>query len=161
MKAAPHKVVTIAYTLSDDAGEVLESSEGDEPLSYIHGAGNIVPGLERALEGKAAGESVHVVVPPDEAYGPRDPALVQTIPVRQIQTDDRTRIKVGGRYKAWLPAGAAKVEVTAIDGDQVSVDGNHPLAGQTLRFDVQVLSVRDATPQELAHGHVHGPGGHH
>jgi FKBP-type peptidyl-prolyl cis-trans isomerase SlyD len=161
MKAAPHKVVTITYTLRDDAGQVLESSEGDEPLSYIHGAGNIVPGLERALEGKAAGESVRVVVTPDEAYGPRDPSLAQTIPIRQIQIDDRSRIKVGGRYRAWLPEGAAKVEVTAIDGDQVSVDGNHPLAGQTLRFEVEVVAVRDATPQELAHGHVHGPGGHH
>lgn len=161
MKATAQKVVTIAYTLTDDGGTTLESSIGGTPLNYIHGVGNIIPGLERALEGKTIGERVRVTIGPDDAYGPRDPSLVQTIPMRQIQVDDKREIKVGGRYKAWLGSGACKVEVTAIDGDQISVDGNHPLAGQTLHFDVEVLAVRDATAEELAHGHVHSPGDHH
>ncbi len=161
MRAASQKVVTLAYMVKDDAGQVLESSDQGELLNYIHGSGNIVPGLERALEGKIVGDKVSVAVAPEEAYGPRDPELVQTIPTRQVQIDDKTKIKVGGRYKAWLSSGSFKVEVTAIAGDQVTVDGNHPLAGQTLHFDVQVLAIRDATPEELTHGHVHSAGDPH
>ncbi len=161
MQIRAQTVVSIAYTLKDDAGEVLDSSEDRDPLAYIHGAGNIVPGLEKALEGKSAGDKLSVKLSPEEAYGPRDPALVATIPKRQLQVDDRSKVVVGGRYRAWLAGGAQLVQVTAIDGDQVSVDGNHPLAGMSLHFEVEVAEVRKATAQELTHGHVHGPGGHH
>jgi FKBP-type peptidyl-prolyl cis-trans isomerase SlyD len=154
-------VVTIGYTLKDDAGLVLDSSEGGDPLTYLQGGGNIVPGLERALEGKGAGDRLSVTLSPDDGYGARDESLKTTIPARQLQVQDRSQVKVGERYRAWLADGAHVVLVTAIDGDQVSVDGNHPLAGMALHFDVTVVEVRKATAQELSHGHVHGPGGHH
>ncbi|HEX3693933.1 MAG TPA: peptidylprolyl isomerase [Polyangia bacterium] len=161
MKISAKKAVTIGYTVKDDAGEILDTSMGTDPLTYLHGLGNIVPGLERALEGKSAGDNVAVSLPPADGYGARDESLRQTIPLRQLQVDDKRKVKVGGRYRAWLAGGAHVVEVTAIDGDQVTVDGNHPLAGMTLHFTVDVVEVRNATADELAHGHVHGPGGHH
>lgn len=161
MKIGAKKAVTIAYTLKDEAGEVLDTSQGGDPLTYLQGEGNIVPGLERALEGKTTGDNVKVALAPDDAYGKRDEALKQTIPARQLQVEDKRKVKVGGRYRAWLDGGAHTVEVIAVDGSQVTVDGNHPLAGMTLHFEVDVVEVRDATAEELAHGHVHGPGGHH
>ena len=161
MQIRAQSVVTIGYTLKNDAGEVLDSSDGADPLTYLQGGGNIVPGLERALEGKGAGDKLSVVLAPEDAYGARDESLKTTIPVRQVQVQDRSQIKVGERYRAWLADGARVVMVTAIDGSQVSVDGNHPLAGMTLHFEVYVVEVRKATAQELSHGHVHGPGGHH
>jgi FKBP-type peptidyl-prolyl cis-trans isomerase SlyD len=161
MQIKAKAAVTIAYTLTDEAGQVLDTSQGDEPLTYLQGRGNIVAGLERALEGKAVGDSVKVSLAPEEAYGTRNEALAQTIPIRQIQVDDKRQVKVGGRYRAWIEGGPHTVMVKAIDKDQVSVDGNHPLAGMTLTFAVEVLAVRAATAEEMAHGHVHGPGGHH
>ena len=161
MKIAAKAAVTIAYTLTDEAGQVLETSKGGDPLTYLQGRGNIVPGLEKALEGKSAGDSVKVSLPPEDAYGTRDEALAQTIPIRQIQVDDKRQIKVGGRYRAWIEGGPHTVLVKAIEKVQVAVDGNHPLAGRTLHFAIDVLEVRAATAEELAHGHVHGPGGHH
>ncbi|HEY2899685.1 MAG TPA: peptidylprolyl isomerase [Polyangia bacterium] len=161
MKISAKKAVTIGYTVKDDAGEILDTSMGTDPLTYLQGLGNIVPGLERALEGKTAGDNVVVSLAPADAYGTRDESLQQTIPLRQLQVDDKRKVKVGGRYRAWLDGGAHVVEVIAINGDQVTVDGNHPLAGKTLHFTVDVVEVRNATADELAHGHVHGPGGHH
>jgi len=161
MKIGAQAAVTIAYTLTEEDGQVLETSQGGEPLTYLQGQGNIVPGLERALEGKSVGDSVKVSLAPEDAYGTRNEALAQTIPLRQVQVDDKRKIKVGGRYRAWIEGGPHTVLVKAIEKDQVSVDGNHPLAGRTLHFAVDVLAVRSATSEELAHGHVHGPGGHH
>lgn len=161
MQIGSKKAVTIAYTLKDDAGEVLDTSEGQEPLIYLHGTGNIVPGLEKALEGKTTGDKISVTLPPADAYGERDEKLVRNIPMRRLQVDDKAKVKVGGRYRAWMEDGGRVVHVTALKGDYVGVDANHPLAGKTLHFDVEVVGVRDATDDELAHGHVHGPGGHH
>jgi FKBP-type peptidyl-prolyl cis-trans isomerase SlyD len=154
----PKTVVTIEYTLKDDAGEILDKSEGRGPLTYLHGAGNLVPGLEKALEGKAAGDSVEVSVAPAEGYGERTDKLIRKIPLRKIQDP---RPQPGKRYRAQVDDGLRIVLVTALSGDYASVDANHPLAGMTLHFAVKIVEVREATAEELSHGHVHGKGGHH
>ncbi len=158
MQIAANKAVTINYTLKDDAGEVLDSSEGREPLVYLHGTGSIVPGLEAALEGKGAGDKVVVTLTPDQGYGPRDEKAVRNVPRRKLPEG---KVEVGTRFRIQTEDGYVIGTVLALKGDYASVDTNHPLAGQTLHFDVSVVEVRDATEDELKHGHVHGPGGHH
>jgi FKBP-type peptidyl-prolyl cis-trans isomerase SlyD len=158
MLVARDTVVTIHYTLKNDAGEVLDSSADGEPLAYLHGGGNIIAGLEEALEGKAAGDHVAVAVPAEKAYGPRDQALVQQVPRRAFQGTD---VRAGMRFTAQTEHGPRQVVVTRVVGDMVTVDGNHPLAGQALNFNVEITDVRAASTEELQHGHVHGPGGHH
>jgi FKBP-type peptidyl-prolyl cis-trans isomerase SlyD len=152
-------VVLIHYTLKDDDGKVLDSSDGGEPLAYIQGHGNLVPGLEKALEGKQDGDAVAVTLSPDEGYGTRNEALVQRVPKRSLQGSGE--IRKGMQFRAQTDEGLRVFIVTAVVGDMVSLDGNHPLADQTLHFDVEVVSVRAATAEELEHGHVHGAGGHH
>jgi FKBP-type peptidyl-prolyl cis-trans isomerase SlyD len=158
MKVEPNKVVSIDYTLKDDSGNVVDTSEGSEPLSYLHGASNIIPGLENALDGKGVGEEVSVRVAPEEAYGARDDAKKQTVPKNMFGEEE---IRVGAQYHAAGPDGQ-HLTVTVVDvaDDEVTVDANHPLAGYHLNFDVKVVDVREATKEELDHGHVHGPGGH-
>jgi FKBP-type peptidyl-prolyl cis-trans isomerase SlyD len=158
MQVARDAVVLIHYTLKNDGGEVLDSSEGSEPLAYLHGGGNIISGLEEALEGKVAGDHVSVSIPPEKGYGVHDQALIQRVPRRAFQGGS---IQPGMRFTAQTEHGPRQVVVTQVAGDMVTVDGNHPLAGQSLHFDVDVTEVRLATEEELAHGHVHGPGGHH
>lgn len=158
MQIGKEKVVTIDYTLTDDQGEILDTSQGQEPLTYMHGAGSIIPGLEAALEGKAAGDKLQVKVAPADGYGERDEELVQAIPRNRFPGGD---ISVGMRFHAQGSAGSQAVTVVAVDDRNVTVDANHPLAGVTLSFDVQVREVRQATEDELKHGHVHGKGGHH
>jgi FKBP-type peptidyl-prolyl cis-trans isomerase SlyD len=155
MPIATNDVVTIHYTLKDDTDKVIDSSSGGEPLAYLHGHGNIVPGLERELAGKSVGERLTVRVPAAEGYGEYDRALVQKVPRRALK--GIANLKVGMR----LQAGHQAVTVTHIAGDMVTLDGNHPLAGQNLHFHVEITAVRPATEEELAHGHVHGSGGHH
>lgn len=157
MEIAAQKVVSIGYTLKDDAGETIDTSVGGEPLVYIHGAGNLVPGLEKALEGKVSGDHVSVVVSPAEGYGVRDESLIRKIPLRKLPD----KVKPGARVRAQSDAGPVILLVTAIQGDYATVDPNHPLASKTLHFEVDVVSVRDATQEELEHGHAHGPEGHH
>ncbi len=159
MVVAHNKVVQIHYTLTNDAGAVLDSSSAGEPLAYLHGNGNLIPGLEKALEGKGAGEKLSVKVSAEEGYGVRDPALVQDVPRRAFQGIDN--ISVGMQFQADSNQGPRMVTVTRIVGDMVTVDGNHPLAGEDLNFAVEIAEVRDASEEELAHGHVHGAGGHH
>jgi FKBP-type peptidyl-prolyl cis-trans isomerase SlyD len=151
---AAQKVVSIEYTLSSESGETLDSSVGRDPLVYLHGAGNIVPGLEKALEGKSAGDVIEVAVPPEEGYGVRDDRLVRNMPMRKLP---KGKVHVGQRLRAET---GHVLTVTAIKGDYAMVDANHPLASRTLHFKVKVIEVRDATAQELEHGHVHGPHGH-
>jgi len=153
------RVVVIHYTLKDDKGTVIDSSAGGEPLAYIQGHGNLVAGLEKALEGKQDGSSVTVSVPPAEGYGIRDEALMQRVPKRSLQGSGE--IKKGMQFQARTDDGMRLFTVTAVVGDMVTLDGNHPLADQTLNFAVDVVSVREATSEELEHGHVHGAGGHH
>jgi FKBP-type peptidyl-prolyl cis-trans isomerase SlyD len=155
MPIAQNDVVTIHYTLKDDADKVLDSSSGGEPLAYLHGHENIIPGLESELAGKSAGDRLTVRVPAADGYGEYDRALVQKVPRRALK--GISDLRVGLR----LQAGHQAVTVTHIAGDMVTLDGNHPLAGQTLNFDVEITAVRPATEEELAHGHVHGDGGHH
>jgi FKBP-type peptidyl-prolyl cis-trans isomerase SlyD len=153
------RVVTIHYTLKDDGGAVLDSSAGGEPLAYIQGHGNLVPGLEKALEGKQDGQTVAVSLAPADGYGKRDEALVQRVPKRTLQGSGE--IKKGMQFQARTDDGMRLFTVTAVIGDMITLDGNHPLADQTLHFNVEVVSVREATGEELEHGHVHGSGGHH
>lgn len=159
MQIADRCVASFNYTLTNDAGEVLDTSNGREPLAYLHGAGNIVPGLEKAMEGKSAGETFKVDVAPEEGYGERHDALVQVVPRDAFQGVDD--IQPGMQFQAQSNQGVMSVTVTKIEDGQVTVDGNHPLAGETLHFDIEVTEVREATAEELEHGHAHGAGGAH
>jgi FKBP-type peptidyl-prolyl cis-trans isomerase SlyD len=153
------RVVTIHYTLKDDSGTVLDSSSGGEPLAYIQGHGNLISGLEKALEGKQGGYSAKVSLAPADGYGVRDEALVQRVPRRSLQ--NAGEIRKGMQFQGRTDGGMRMFTVMAVVGDMVTLDGNHPLADKTLHFDVQVIDVREATAEEMEHGHVHGPGGHH
>lgn len=157
MQATKDKVVTIHYTLTGEDGEVIDSSAGGDPLAYLHGAGNIVTGLESALEGKAAGDKVEVTVAPEDGYGEVDPALRGEIPVERFGDTDP---EVGMRFRAETPDGMVVLEVTEVGEEIVQVDGNHPLAGEVLHFAVEIVEIREATAEELAHGHAHGIHGH-
>jgi FKBP-type peptidyl-prolyl cis-trans isomerase SlyD len=158
MQIAPRTAVTIDYTLKDDSGEVLDSSEGKKPLTYLHGLGNLVPGLEKALEGKGAGESLEVSLTPEEGYGHHDDKLVRKLPLRKLADKNP---QPGRRTRAQFDDGLRFALVTSVSGDYATVDGNHPLAGKTLHFAVKIVAVREATKDELEHGHVHDGDGHH
>jgi len=160
MQISKDLVASIHYTLKNADGEVLDTSEGQEPLHYVHGANNIVPGLEQELEGKTTGENLAVVVAPADGYGEYNPELIQELPKEMFAGVDS--IEVGMEFQAQTPEGGMQIiEVKSIDGDKITVDGNHPMAGQTLHFDVEVTDVREATADELEHGHVHGEGCNH
>lgn len=156
---AEGKVVTFHYTLKNDAGEVIDSSSGNEPLAYLHGAGNIVPGLEGALLGHAAGEAFDVTLAPKDGYGDYVDDVVHN--VSRSQFPEGTEITVGMQFGAEGPEGQqVACWVRKVEADTVVVDFNHPLAGQTLHFSVTIVSVRDASDAEKQHGHVHGEHGH-
>ena len=158
MTITANKVVTIDYTLTDDQGSVVDKSEGGNFL-YLHGASNIIPGLEQALEGKSAGDELTVSVEPKDGYGERNDEMTQVVP--RDMFDSETEIQPGMQFHAQSPDGQMLVvTVVEMDDENVTVDGNHPLAGVNLNFDVKVIEVRDATQEELDHGHVHGAGGH-
>lgn len=156
MQIEKNAVVAIDYTLTDTEGQVLDTSEGRGPLNYLHGAGNIIPGLERALEGKAEGEKLQVTVPPEEGYGQRDDALVQQVPKKLFA--ETAEPKPGMQFQAQGPQGTQLLTVVEVQEEQVTVDANHPLAGRELSFDVAVVNVREATPDEIEHGHAHQEG---
>lgn len=158
MKIAKDAVVAITYTLKNTEGEIIDQSADGEPLHYLQGAKNIIVGLEEALEGKAEGDELSVDIKSDLAYGPRVEALEQQVPASAF--GDIKDIEMGMRFQAETEQGPVMVVVTQIEGDTITVDGNHPLAGQDLHFDVKVESLREASAEELEHGHVHGPGGH-
>jgi FKBP-type peptidyl-prolyl cis-trans isomerase SlyD len=147
-------VVSIHYTLTDDNENVIDSSDGAEPLNYLHGAGNIIPGLEKELVGKVQGDKLTVRVSPEEGYGEINPELIQTVDKSLFQGVDE--IQPGMQFQAQGPGGQVQmITVRLVEGDAVTVDANHPLAGQHLNFDVEVVSVREASEEEIAHGHVH------
>lgn len=156
MEISDKKVARIHYTLTDVDGDIIDSSQGAEPLTYIQGFGNIIPGLEEALVGKAAGDSLQVEITPEKGYGPVVPEMVQTVPRDAFQGVES--IDVGMQFQAQTASGPVSVVVKEVSDDTVTVDGNHPLAGQILNFAVQVVDVRDATEEELSHGHVHSDG---
>lgn len=159
MSIKKDSVVLFNYTLKDDAGAVIDSSSGGEPLAYLHGHGNLVPGLERELESKNAGDKLSVKIAPADGYGELSKDLIQKVPRRTLK--GIAKITVGMRLHAQTEQGPRAVTVTAVTGDMVTIDGNHPLAGKNLNFDIEIVDVREASEEELAHGHVHGPGGHH
>jgi len=159
MSITQDQVVSIHYTLKDDDGTVIDRSAEGEPLAYLHGRGNLIPGLERELTGKNTGDRLQVRIAPADAYGEYDRALVQRVPRRALK--GIADVRVGMRLQAQTPEGAHAVTVTDISGDMVTLDGNHPLAGKNLNFEVEVAGTRAATEEELSHGHVHGAGGHH
>src|ERR1700710_3103857 len=145
MQIAKNTAVQINYTLKNDAGEVLDSSEGAEPLAYLQGNGNLIPGLEKALEGKRAGDAVNVTIPPEEGYGVSDATLIQEVP--RSAFEGIADIEVGMQFHAESNHGPRTVTVTNVAPDTVTVDGNHPLADQTLHFTVQIIEVRAASQE--------------
>lgn len=158
MKVAENSVVVIDYTLTDNDGKVIDSSEGAGPLTYLHGAGNIIPGLEEALLGKEGGDAVKASIEPEKAYGERHDALQQEVPAELFSGVDN--VEVGMQFQSETDQGPVLVTVVALGDETITVDGNHPLAGVHLNFDVEVREVREASAEELEHGHVHGEGGH-
>jgi FKBP-type peptidyl-prolyl cis-trans isomerase SlyD len=159
MLISDKKVASIHYTLTNDEGDTIDSSQGAEPLTYLQGSGNVIPGLENALVGKQAGDTLEVSIAPEDGYGPVQPELVQQVP--RDAFDGVEQVSVGMRFEAQTATGPISVVVAAVEGDQVTVDGNHPLAGKNLNFAVEVVEVREATEEELQHGHVHGPNCNH
>lgn len=159
MKTAANMVVSIHYTLTDDSGAVLDSSSGREPLSYLHGHGNIIPGLEQALEGTDVGHRSNVAVDANDAYGETNPDLVFEAPREHFPAD--LKLEAGTRVYAEGPQGKVAFRVVRLTDNGAVLDGNHPLAGKRLHFDVEVVDVRPATAQEMEHGHVHAEGDDH
>ena len=160
MKVGKDKVVLMHYTLKNDAGDVIDSSDGGDPLPFLQGHGNIIPGLESALEGSKVGDKLDVSIKPEEAYGERMKDAIQEIPKSALKGIDE--VKVGMQLQSQDQDGNAfLVTVTKIEDDKITVDANHPLAGQTLHFSVSIESVRKAEAEELSHGHVHADGHHH
>jgi FKBP-type peptidyl-prolyl cis-trans isomerase SlyD len=152
MTITKNSVVSLVYVLKDDSGEILDQSGADAPLEYLHGRGNIIPGLEKALEGKAAGESFSLTVAPEDGYGPYHDQLVAEVPRDRFPEGE---LEVGTQFEAHEDGGVHVVTVTGIEADKVTLDANHPLAGVTLHFAVTVAGVREASEEELAHGHIH------
>ncbi|WPC73848.1 peptidylprolyl isomerase [Vibrio porteresiae] len=159
MKIEKNVVVALAYQVKLEDGVVVDQSTTDAPLEYLHGNDNLIIGLERELEGKVAGDKFTATIAPEDAYGEHSDDLVQRVPAEVFQGVDE--LEVGMRFLADTDQGPIPVEITEVDGDEVVVDGNHMLAGHTLTFDVEVVAVRAATEEELAHGHVHGAHDHH
>ena len=158
MNITKDKVALIHFTLRNADSEVLDSTDSGEPMGYIHGIGNLVPGLEEELENKSAGDKFSVTVPPEKGYGLYYEKQIQKLPLAHFGDNE---VEIGMQFHADTPDGEQVITVTAIENEIVTVDGNHELAGETLRFDGEVVEVRDATDEEISHGHVHGTGGHH
>jgi FKBP-type peptidyl-prolyl cis-trans isomerase SlyD len=158
MQVQSDHVVSIDYTLKNDAGEVMDSSEQTGPMAYLHGHQNIIPGLEKALDDKAVGDTLSVSIEPADAYGERNAEMIQTVPRSMFQGVDE--IEPGMRFQAQTEGGVTVVTIKEVNGDEITLDGNHELAGETLHFNVEIKDVRPASEEEIEHGHVHGPDGH-
>lgn len=166
MQIKKDTVVTFHYKLKDESGMLMESSEGSEPMAYLHGHGNIIAGLEKGLEGKEVSESgavFEILVAPKDGYGERQEGAIQRVPIKHLHGDKKhlAKLKVGDIVAINTEEGARQAVVVKPGKFNVDLDTNHPLAGKTLSFEIQVESVRAATEEELAHGHAHGVGGHH
>lgn len=158
MQIEKYRAVVLNYVARDDSGEVIDSSDVDGPIRYIHGTEDLIPGLENALEGREQGEKLSVNVPMNEAYGPRDEKLVEAVP--RVNFEGVADITPGMKFQTEMDDGTPMiVTVTVVDNKQVTVDGNHPLAGKNLSFELEIVEVRDATSEEIEHGHVHEDGG--
>jgi FKBP-type peptidyl-prolyl cis-trans isomerase SlyD len=159
MQITDKLAVSIHYILTNAAGEQLDSSRDEEPMVYLHGFGQIIPGLENALAGKVVGDKFVVTVPPADAYGERREDMLQVVPMTMF--DDVGKVEEGMQFHADASQGVSVVTVAKVDGDDVTIDGNHPLAGEELTFDVEVMDIRPATEDELEHKHIHGEGCNH
>lgn len=157
MKVSLNKVVAIHYTLTNNEGTVLDSSNGRGPLNFIHGLGHLIQGMEEGIDGKEVGNKFQLKVSPEKGYGNYQNEMVQQVPVSAFAGQE---IKVGMQFEAGTDEQRFLVNIKAIDAVTVTVDGNHPLAGVELNFDIEIMDIREATEEELAHGHVHGPEGH-
>lgn len=155
MQITKNTVAAIHYTLRDNEGNVIDTSSGREPLNYLHGAGNLIAGMEEGLEGKSKGDKFQLKIEPAKGYGEKDPAMVQQVPRSAFGDQD---VRPGMKFST---NHGHVVTVTHVGLENVTVDANHELAGVELNFDVEVMEVRNATNEEISHGHVHGPGGHH
>jgi FKBP-type peptidyl-prolyl cis-trans isomerase SlyD len=152
------KAVSFHYTLKNAEGEQMETSREKDPMSYLHGANNIIAGLEKAMEGHAVNDEFSVTVEPEDAYGVRNEKNVQRVPLKRLK--DIGKVSVGQVLNLQTNNGQVQVTVLKVGRFNVDVDGNHPLAGKQLTFDVEIMDIREASEEELEHGHVHGPGGH-
>ena len=161
MNIKTNSVVSINYTLKDKEGAVIDTSEGRDPMVYLHGDGGLIPGLESELEGKTIGDKLNVVVAPEHAYGNKKDELLQIVPKSGFQGEGEEQLALGLQVQLNTENGPVIASVAKIDGEEVTLDLNHPLAGITLHFDVEVTAVREANADEISHGHVHGEGGHH
>jgi FKBP-type peptidyl-prolyl cis-trans isomerase SlyD len=159
MRIEKDRVVVFHYSLSDESGAAIESSRGAEPLAILHGHGNIIAGLEQAMSGRAAGETFSVSVPPEQGYGPRREDFTQRIPKKYFRNGDA--LKPGMSATLGTQDGPRTVIIMKVGSSVVDVDLNHPMAGKTLNFDIEITDVREASAEEIVHRHVHGPGGHH
>lgn len=159
MQVADNTVVSFHYNLSDARGEAIESSRDKEPMAYLHGAGNIIPGLEQAMVGHEAGDEFEVTVPPAEAYGERSEDNIQRVPIKHLE--GAGQLKPGQRLMLQTQQGPVQVTVAKVGRFNVDLDTNHPLAGETLTFAVEITDVRAATETEVKHGHVHDGDDHH
>lgn len=159
MKIESETVVSFHYTLRDENGKELETSRGSEPSVYLHGANNIIRGLETAMTGRESGDVFTVSLAPAEAYGMRNPDKMQRVPVKHLAF--RGKLEAGKVVQLNTAEGMRAVTVVKAGRHSADIDANHPLAGQTLTFDVEIVDLRPATPEEISHGHAHGPGGHH
>lgn len=159
MKITKNKIATLAYTLKNDNDQILDQADENQPFLYMHGAGGIIPGLERALENKQPGDTFHVSILPEDAYGLRDEKLTEAVPRSMFEGIDDENLVSGAQFHAQTAHGTQVITIANVEDDKIHVDANHPLAGETLHFDVTVLDVRDATDEEIAHGHPHVEGG--
>ncbi|MBZ4202514.1 MAG: peptidylprolyl isomerase [Methylovulum sp.] len=159
MQVADNIAVTIHFTLTDDDGEIIDSSIGEEPMTYLHGSGQVITGLEKALLGKTVGEKFTIRIEPEEAYGVFSEDRIEVIP--RDMFDEGDVIEVGMQFEADVAENPAIITIVAVEGDNVTIDSNHPLADVALTFEVEIIGLRPATEEELEHGHVHGEGCHH
>ncbi|MEZ5536115.1 MAG: peptidylprolyl isomerase [Thiolinea sp.] len=159
MQIAQNSVASLSYVLTDTKGEVLDEATTEAPFVYLHGANNIIAGLEKALTGKSANDTLEVIIPPAEAYGEHDERLTQQVPREMFGDIDEAQLVPGVQFNAQTNTGHQVITIAKVEGDTITIDGNHPLAGEALHFDVTVLDVREATAEELQHGHAHAPHG--
>ena len=159
MNITTNKIASLAYTLKNDDGEILDKADENNPFLYMHGTGGIIKGLENALNEKSVNDSFSLIVAPDEAYGERDDKLIESVPRTMFEGIPDEEMVAGAQFHAQTAQGTQVITIASIDGDMINIDANHPLAGETLHFDVAVLDIRDATEEEIAHGHPHAPGG--
>ncbi|SKC88492.1 FKBP-type peptidyl-prolyl cis-trans isomerase [Ohtaekwangia koreensis] len=154
MQITKNKVAAIHYTLRDNEGNIIDTSDGRDPLNYLHGAGNLIAGMEEGLEGKSKGDKLQLKIEPAKGYGEKDPAMIQEVPRSAFGDQD---VRKGMKFST---NHGNVVTVTEVGLESVTVDANHELAGVELNFDVEIVDVRNATSDEISHGHVHGAGGH-